>query len=274
MREKWPLFKPLTNKQFRIDLNKGVRDFHRRPQPCKGRSDACDRLVERYWEMLVGCRLLDDGVSVVPRDARVSTTAGDPDFLTHDVEGRRVWVECISVRQGDEIDPLPSEGINPVSLDPIKRRLIDAFCRKLKKVSQYRKSWIIQPTDGVVLAINSGSVALAFVPDIPPCMAQVLYGHGPPAVKFNLRTGETSDAFLTRCSSIPRKVEDRDPIPLPLFGRDGAEVISAVVDAFATPWSQRRFDLFVNPQATAPLSSAWLKDVERYPQKEGDPPLA
>ena len=83
----WERFEPFAEKGF-------IDNFGKKPSP-------------GYWEMAVGCFLLDCGLSLSSEWAQRGNTKG-PDFLVENVDGKRLWVECTTCGLGeDENDNIP-----------------------------------------------------------------------------------------------------------------------------------------------------------------------
>ena len=59
------------------------------------------QFVQRYWEMRLGCTLLDLGFHLAP------PTLSGPDFDATTPEGNRVYIEAIAVCSGEGIDAVP-----------------------------------------------------------------------------------------------------------------------------------------------------------------------
>src|SRR5690606_24157453 len=93
MRAMWERFHPYSDGDFVEKVRQIVLELHDHPKPSEVWSKAYYPFHSCYWEMYVGCALLEQGIKLVPR-ARWDKKWGKagPDLMA-EVEGRRVWVE-------------------------------------------------------------------------------------------------------------------------------------------------------------------------------------
>lgn len=270
VRAMWEWFHPYADADFVRKVRQGVQGLHDHATPGAARSDAYYLFHRCYWEMYVGCALLEQGITLVPRAQWDKAWGGAGPDLMAEVDGRRVWVECVAPGPGKGVDAVPELGdeqVNYVPVQQINLRLLSVFKDKREKYAGYVKRGIVRPEDGYVVAINAHGVPLAFLSDDPPWIARTLYGLGHHAVTYNLTTKEWSEAFLTLQPSISK--QNKEVVDANLFGNGKAAEVSGVIYSAVDAWnpasSPARGILFVhNLTAKVPLPNRWLPRSVSY----------
>jgi len=115
----------------------------------------------RFWEMYLGCTLLEAGRALLPVVER-QRAGGQPDLCVVE-EGRRIWIEAIAPDEGDPgpdqlVRPIPMNEGGGLSAAPIRQaqlRTTSAFLTKARKMGQYLRQGVISPDDVRIIAISA-----------------------------------------------------------------------------------------------------------------------
>jgi hypothetical protein len=116
----------------------------------------------RFWEMFLGCALLDAGKTLLPTAER-PRDGGHPDLCIVDAN-RRIWIEAIAPDRGrlgedqiPEIVPLNQGGrVEAQPVRQIQLRITSALWEKTKTLKCYLKTGVIDATDLCLIAIGAG----------------------------------------------------------------------------------------------------------------------
>lgn len=150
--------------------------------------DAVENPQQRWWEMYLSWVLFRIGGF-----KNLSTQADGPDFCVILPGGKKLWVEAIAVKVGtgenEVVRPAPGQaGILPA--DKMVLRFTSAFTDKVKKMEKYIFQKIIDPEDGVLIAINTGEMRDSDIADqYPPLAVRSLLGVGAAAFKVSVHLG-------------------------------------------------------------------------------------
>lgn len=153
-----------------------------------------------------------------------------------------MWVEAISPSQGSDLprhwttfDPLdlgPRYG--PVPNTEMLLRWTSAFKAKAEKCAEYRRNWIVKPTDAFVIAIDGSQLSriththgISRVPFVVECVFAI----GPLAISVDRETGKLGPAFQT----VEASVENRNKavVPKERFFRAEFSGVSAALGCYA-----------------------------------------
>jgi hypothetical protein len=142
----WVVYEPYADPDFR-------ESFARDPD-------------SRFWEMYLGCSLIDAGKTLLPV-ARRLRQGGQPDLCILDT-GRRIWVEAIAPGPGDPgpnqvRGPVPVNqggGFGPMPIRQVQLRTTSALLTKSRKVNHYLSEGVIGPDDVRLIAIGAGRFGL------------------------------------------------------------------------------------------------------------------
>ena len=123
----------------------------------------------RFWEMLLGCILLNAGYELLPANER-DAQGGQPDLCV--IEGaRRIWIEAIAPTRGDAgPDQVPEPILGVVTKVPVEQtrlRVTSAFWTKFSKFKQYIEQGVVKPDDRLIIAISGSRFAMQIVDDPP-----------------------------------------------------------------------------------------------------------
>jgi len=231
----------------------------------------------RFWEMYLGCALLDAGRILLPVSERLRD-GGQPDLCVLTDEGR-IWIEAIAPDDGgtgpDAIArPVPMNEGGGLSAAPLRQaqlRTTSAFWTKFRKVQQYLRQGVIGENDVRIIAISASRFGV-YVPEHPPLIMTSLFPIGDAYITIDRETDEVVDQGFHAAPEIARQ---RTPIPRTAF------LDPAFADASGVLWSRvslgnlsrraRPLTYVHNPLATRPLPSPWgVWDRESVTVVEGD----
>lgn len=218
----------------------------------------------RFWEMYLGCTLLEAGRALLPVVER-QRAGGQPDLCVVE-EGRRIWIEAITP---DEGDPGPDQIVRPVPMNeggglsaaPIRQaqlRTTSAFWTKAQKIARYLAQGVIGPDDVRIIAISASRFGV-YVAERPlPLIMTSLFPIGDAFITIDRQTGNVvAEGF----HSAPFIDREREPIPRTAFLDERFADISGVL------WSRiglgnlsrqgRPLTYVHNPLAQVPLPTNW-----------------
>ena len=156
------------------------------------------KMEPRYWEMYLGCILLDHGYEIHSLDH-------GPDFsFIH--EDRNYWIEAVCPDPGDESNPdrVPpiisiSEGggVYDVPVNKILLRLTSALRDKMLVFSQYKEDGVVGADDICIVAISGGRLEHWYTDGSPlPYICRAVFPFGEMYVTFDKETmGVTETGF-------------------------------------------------------------------------------
>jgi hypothetical protein len=167
----WVRFEPYADADF-------AAAFARDPDP-------------RFWEMYLGCALLDAGKRLQPRANRPEGQ-GNPDFCVIDGD-RRIWIEAIAPDVGDPgEDQVPdlvmAEDGGGAQVQPLRQihlRITSALWTKKRALEQYRVDGVIGEQDVCLVAIGGGRFALQAAGEDFPTALSAVYPIGDEFVRVN-----------------------------------------------------------------------------------------
>ena len=234
----------------------------------------------RFWEMYLGCTLLEAGRTLLPVAER-PREGGQPDLCVLD-DDRRIWIEAITP---DEGDPGPDQIVRPVPVNEggglvaaqtqqAQLRTSSAFWTKAQKIKCYIKQDVIAPQDIRIIAISASRFG-AYVFEQPlPLIMTTLFPIGDPYVTIDRETGDVlAEGF--QAAPIIHRDPSRDQIPRTAFLAKCFADISGVI------WSRigignlsrqvRPISYVHNPLAQTPLPTNWgVWDREFVTTRHGD----
>lgn len=232
----------------------------------------------RFWEMHLGCTLLEAGRTLLPVAER-QRDGGQPDLCVLE-DGRRVWIEAITP---DEGAPGPDQIVRPIPINeggglvaaPIRQaqlRTSSAFWTKAQKIGCYIEQGVIAPDDTRIIAISASRFGV-YVSEHPlPLIMTTLFPIGDAYVTINRDTGDVLEEGFHAAPVIQR---ERNPIPRTAFLDERFADISGVI------WSRigignlsrqvRPITYVHNPLAQVPLTTHWgVWDREFVTTRRGD----
>lgn len=232
----------------------------------------------RFWEMYLGCTLLEAGRALLPVAERLRD-GGQPDLCVLTDEGR-IWIEAITPEDGD---PGPDQIVRPVPINegggliaaPVRQaqlRITSAFWTKFKKVQRYLQQGVIGENDMRIIAISASRFGV-YVPDEhPPLIMTSLFPIGDAYITIDRDTDELVDQGFHAAPEIERQGQ---PIPRtaflnPLFA-DVSGVLWSRVSLGNLSRKARPLTFVHNPHARRPLEPRWgVWDREYVTVVDGD----
>lgn len=231
----------------------------------------------RFWEMYLGCTLLEAGRALLPAAERLRE-GGQPDLCVVE-DGRRIWIEAIAPDDGE---PGPDQIARPVPINegggfapaPVRQaqlRTTGAFWTKSRRIAHYLSEGVIGADDVRIIAISASRFG-PYVGEDPPLIISSLFPIGDAYVTVDRETGEIVDQGFHAAPVIER---DGDPIPRTAFLDERFADISGVL------WSRiglgnmsrrvRPLTYVHNPLAHRPLPERWgVWDREFVATQDGD----
>lgn len=166
----WPRFAPFADSNFL--------------------QEAKDNFTERFWEMYLGCTLLDCGYEI--------GTPGDegPD-LCAEVRKKKVWFEATAPSAGTGSDqvPTPIKGkVVAVPEDQILLRLTGAIDAKRQQFENAETKGIVSDQDGAVICINGRNIPHTISDYVPHLIVRALFPIGNPTATLNRETSEVLES--------------------------------------------------------------------------------
>lgn len=170
----------------------------------------------RFWEMYLGCTLLEAGRSLLPAVER-QREGGQPDLCVVK-DGRRIWIEAITPDAGA---PGPDQIVRPVPINeggglvaaPIRQaqlRTSGAFWTKAQKIRRYIEQGVIAPDDTRIIAISASRFGV-YVSEWPlPLIMTTLFPIGDAYITIDRETGDLLEEGFHAAPLIHR---ERNPIP-------------------------------------------------------------
>lgn len=244
LQEMWSRYEPYADSDFRHGFARDVDG--------------------RFWEMYLGCTLLEAGRTLLPVVER-QRDGGQPDLCVLE-DGRRIWIEAITP---DEGAPGPDQIVRPVPINeggglvaaPIRQaqlRTSSAFWTKAQKIGRYIEQGVIAPDDPRIIAISASRFGIYVAEQPLPLIMTTLFPIGDAYVTVDRETGDVLEEGFHAAPLIQR---ERNPIPRTAFLDPRFAHISGVI------WSRigisnlarqvRPITYVHNPLAETPLPPNW-----------------
>ena len=232
----------------------------------------------RFWEMYLGCALLDAGKELVKAADRPGV-GGRPDLCV--LHGQhRIWIEAIAPTRGEqsedripEIIPInEGGGFRQRPVRQIQLRVTSALWTESQVIARYRREGVIAPEDVALVAIGACRFGIEAAGAGIPLALSAVFPIGDEFVRIDTesldivaRGHDPSFEIARRNSSIPRTAFLTDD-----FAHIGGLIWSRVgignMDRGARPLS-----LVHNPMADKPISQGWgVWDREFVALRSGD----
>ncbi|RUX29321.1 hypothetical protein EOA23_13975 [Mesorhizobium sp. M2A.F.Ca.ET.042.01.1.1] len=232
----------------------------------------------RFWEMYLGCTLIEAGRQLLPVSER-QRDGGQPDLCVIE-NGQRIWIEAIAPDEGapgpDQIGrPIPMNQGGGLFAAPIRQaqlRTSGAFWTKAQKIARYIEQGVIAPQDTRIIAISASRFGV-YVSEQPlPLIMTTLFPIGDAFIAIDRGTGAVVEEGFHPAPLIER---ERNPIPRTAFLDQRFADISGVI------WSRvslgnlsrrvRPLTYVHNPLAQVPLPARWgIWDREFVATPEGE----
>ncbi len=282
MNRYWDYFEPYADTSFVRKGRDSMADLLKFSDPGPERSSAFDALHRQWWEMFVGCLMLESGIALVPRcDWKKEWGTAGPD-LQAKLGDKTVWVECISPDAGNSKDAVPEPEIpvwNATAVDehkPVSQhlpsreimlRFTGAIRDKRKQYASHRSSGIIGPNDAYVIAVNGRCVSpLITIGErgLIPSIAKVVFGLGDISITYNPNVKSSTEQRVNRQTALQRS--NGAPVSTNIFADGSAAEVSGVlyssIDSANVGSNPHAEFLYVaNPTAANPLPARWIPQI-------------
>jgi hypothetical protein len=174
------------------------------------RSGFARDLDARFWEMYLGCVLIEAGKQLLPVAQR-QRHGGQPDICVIEND-RRVWIEAIAPDRGVEgpdrvREPRPINdggGFVPVPERQAQLRISSALWTKSQVLRRYLDEGTIRPEDVRVIAIGGGRFGRNIPESGLPLIISTVFPLGAERVTINRHTREIVDQGFETSLTIPR----------------------------------------------------------------------
>lgn len=213
---------------------------------------------QRYWEMRLGCTLLDLGF-ILKQAKRQG-----PDYDACTSAGKHIYIEAVAVSSGQGNDAVPRPNFDPQTcarypIDQIILRILGAIANKSQQHASYVKKEIIDPTVPYVIAINIGGIPGVFIEGDPPILAQSCLGIGSRVIIVD--PDGPSEERLDRRDAISKV--SKGEVDTRIFLHSEYSWLSGVllsdVSAFIRyPLGAGGFQFLHNPRASQPIDHGWF----------------
>jgi hypothetical protein len=218
----------------------------------------------RFWEMYLGCTLLEAGKVLLPAAER-QRAGGHPDLCVIE-DDRRIWIEATAPDRGAPgpdhvVEPLPINEGGDFERAPIRQaqlRITSAFLNKSRVIEQYLQTQVIAPEDARLVAIGGGRFGIHAPENGLPLIMSALFPIGPEFVTIDIETDGVVAQGFEPSFSIERQ---RGAIPRTAFIEECFSHISGVIWSRASIGNmsrqQRPITFVHNPLATVCMSQNW-----------------
>lgn len=233
----WPQFAPYADSQF-------LRE-------------AKDYFTERFWEMYLGCTLLDCNLEI-------GTPGNEGPDLYADIRNERVWFEATAPSAGTGSDQVPEPVEGKAIFVPENQmllRLTAAIETKRVHVEKAEAKGIVSSDEGAVICINGRNIPHSISDYLPHRIVKAVFPIGNEKIALDRETLEVVDSGFEVRPHITKASGSKVPTTGFLDARLAtvSAVIYSRVDCANHP--ARMGDDFVcvhNPNATHPLPIGFL----------------
>lgn len=147
-----------------------------------------ESFYQRWWEMYLGCKLLDWGYD----DIRINSKEDKgPDFRIN-INNKTYWLEAVAPGLGENENKLPmmQEGVHNLPENEYILRLKNSMDNKIKQFEKYMEDGIVKEEDVKIIAISTCNLSqYDSLMDFPKlAIDKLLYDCG--ELTINLESGE------------------------------------------------------------------------------------
>jgi hypothetical protein len=253
----WTTFHPDADAHFLTEIR---RDF-----------------AARFWEMYLTCALRHHAAKHDYAVTCPKRSKGGPDVLI-EYQGRRIWIEAITVTDGDPSKPdAPVEANRPkpgqIPDEQILLRYTTAISAKHQKLLRYRETGIAGEKDAYVIAMNAYPLTYRWAEPEMPRFLKALYPLGHLQFIIDRTTGKLVETRHEFRDHIAKK--SGTTIPTTIFLDKQFAGISAVLHSYAFACMKQEplgldFLIAHNPLASEPVPLALLPSDREFTAEIGD----
>ena len=232
----WTKFEPYSDRQFQREIR--------------------DNFVSRYWEMYLGCSLLDQGKKLKKKPAK------GPDLAVDMEDGRTCWLEAVAPEVGSGIDAVPDIGDGGwAPKDKILLRIRSAIYDKYKIYRQWIKDRVVEKNDPFLIGVNLNKIQFSIPDDDPPYIIQAVFPIGGLTAEVDTKTLEVVSQEYSHKPSVSKVSGEQ--ISTNIFSSREYEGMSAVLYSTVngckySGQQKHNFKVVLNPMALNRLSNKWL----------------
>jgi type I restriction enzyme S subunit len=254
----WKIFEPFADTNFQAEFQ----------------SNEPGKFQQRYWEMHLGCWLLNKGFKLLAHKSE------GPDIAIQ-LPDRKLFIEAIAPGPGSGPDKVPDITPQPwkpgeklevreVPSKQIILRWTAAFHVKAQCIQKYHEAGIITPKDSCIIAINSCQLGAFGFDGIStfPAAVEAVYPIGPQQVHFTIGQPEKTTSDLQYRPEV-EKLNKSTVTTTPFMGKNFSYV-SAILAAhrnelFMYCQPEQSLVLVHNQHAAAPIIRKELPvDIEYW----------
>jgi hypothetical protein len=230
----------------------------------------------RFWEMALGCSLLDAGKTLVPT-ADQNREKGHPDFCV--MEGKnRIWIEAIAPKAGDDPDDgipelVPLNDGGRVTFQPTRQvhlRITSALWTKKQVFERYIENGVVESGEQCIIAVGASNFGIHAGGFGHPLAVSAVFPIGNEYIRIDRESLEVVEQGHEHSPEIERA---KGAIPRTAFMDEEFGSISGLI------WSRvsignmsreaRPLSYIHNPIASDPLSQRWGVWDREYVAEEG-----
>lgn len=225
----------------------------------------------RFWEMYLTCAIRQYAAKRGYQVTCPKSKKGGPDILL-DFDGRRIWIEAITVTDGDVSKPdAPVEANRPkpgrIPEEQILLRYATAIDAKYQKLLEYRQKGIMDEKDAYVIAMNPFPLTFRWAEPEMPRFLKALYPLGPLQFIIDKRTVELVETRHVFRDHVVKT--SGTTVPTTTFLDQQFVGISAVLHSYANACMKPDllgldFLIAHNPLATQPVPFGLLPSNREY----------
>jgi len=265
-----PYFRALRDEARFSDMRRHVEELWGRFSPYADPSfisEIARSFLARYWEMYLGCSLLD-----LNFDLRRNLGTG-PDF---DASGPdyRVLLEAVSVGPGVGDDAVPSQlfGGSEAQVTPTTQiilRICSAILDKRRQHARHTEAALIPPDIPFVVAVHLGGITNAETNSVVPLSVSACLGVK--TVLYPVGGGESAAPIAIPHSSVLKSsgAEIDARLFLQSESIDVSGLLLSSVHPFSIPSEGGGYEFLHNPQAGSPVRRGWFKKGIEYWVEDG-----
>ena len=189
------------------------------------------KCLARFWEMFLGCSLINAGFGLVRRGAR---PGGGPDLCIRDGNSC-IWIEAVVPSPGDGIDAVPPLTNGIVQEDKIVLRFSSAIRDKYLKYREYVNSGLISNREPFLIAVNGSNIPHCHDdPEVVPYAMQAVTPLGLPQVIFEPNTNRVIEEGFENRPRITK--HSGSAVSTNIFLDDSFNLISGLLFSNAHPF--------------------------------------
>ncbi len=233
-------------------------------------SQAVRQFLPRFWEMKLGCVLMD----YLPHVEKVGEKG--PDFKCRLRNGLVTYVEATCPGAGDagnKVKDIESDSAGWVPVDEVVLRLTSVFEQKHRIYRKYIKERVVGETDPFVIAISGCGVPHTSLDSDPPYIVRALFPLGSPYVSVDPKGG----GVVGQGYSLQREIQKAHTgaiVRKDMFFDTAYSGISAVIYSQLHPYfifdsTMQHLKIVHNPKARNPVPRGFLPTGFEYWYEDG-----